>query len=268
MGISGFTRPQLRRENLIFDILNRRGNIGSLSALASAFRGDQPAPNLSRSALVIDANAFLRLGTQVDVVDYLNLRHQPPVILPGQAVQEFWNNFNAAHQAIATGIRGKFIQLKAEIEKVDDEFEDFAARFDALINEFNDSFGYAYDGDTLRRTISLLEALEGKASVSYARREPFIAMAANRNATKTPPGFRDPGDGDFFIWLDALEGLLAAKDAGEVFDHVIFVTNEKKVDWNREGVPHPVLTAEVDALLGVPLTLWDVKTLALQIDAD
>lgn len=268
MESSGPADLQLVREGRIFEALNRQGTIGSLEALASAFRGDAPGARVASSALVIDASAFLRLSTYVDVVDYLNLRHAPPVVLPGQAIQEFWNNFNSAHQAITTGIRSKFDQLKAEIAKVDGEFEDFSTRFGELITEFNDSFGYAYDGETVRRTISLFEALEGKASVSYARREPFIGLAAIRNATKTPPGFKDNGDGDFFIWIDALEGLLAAKDAGEEFEHVVLITNDKKVDWSRDGIPHPVLTAEVDALLGVPLSMWDVKKLAAQIDAE
>ena len=260
-------QAKLDRETAILSTLDRQSSLQSLAALGSAFRGGEPEVELSKSALVIDANAFLRLGRYVDVVDYLNIRHEPPVILPGQAIQEFWNNYNNAHQAIATGIKSKFEQLKHEILKVDEDFDDFADRFDSLIAEFSESFGYAYDGETVRRTISLFEALEDKAVVPYARREPFANLAAHRDATKTPPGFKDGGDGDFYIWIDALEGLLASRELGRQFEYVVFVTNDTKVDWSRQGIPHPVLTAEIQALLGVPLAMWTVKRLAEHVEA-
>lgn len=259
---------KIRREKVLLDIIDRQSAISSLSALSTAFQGGVPRVELSKAALVIDASAFLRLGRYVDVVDYLNIQHMPPVILPGQAIQEFWNNYSSAHQAIATGIRSKFEVLKKEISKVDDDFDDFAERFESLISEFSESFGYAYDGETIRLTLSLFEALEDKAAVPYVRRKTFAAFSVHRNATKTPPGFKDSGDGDFFIWLDALEGLLAAKESGEKFESVVFVTNDTKLDWSRSGIPHPVLSAEMNSLLGIPLVMWNVKRLAEQIDTD
>ena len=248
-------------------VLNRERPIEALAALARAYRPEPEELNLSRSAIALDSSVFLRLGTQDGVIDYLSANHPAPIVLPGQAIQEFWNNQLSAAESIASGISKKFDALKAEIEKVDATFGDFSTKFKGLLEEFRESFGYAYDGGTVRRTTSLFEVLESKAVISYVSRERFAAMAEHRHKTKTPPGFKDPGDGDFFIWLDLLKALLLSKMQGVHFDRVLLVTNDKKVDWSREGIPHPILSAELHALVGVPLETWTLERLVREVAA-
>ena len=214
---------------------------------------------------MLDSSAFLRLGPFVDVIDYLKTRHNAPVILPGQAIQEFWNNNLSVADSIATGINKKFEELKKEIIKVDENFQDFGARFSVLLDEFRSSFGYAYDTNTVRRTMSLFEVLKEKALISYVRREPFTAIAAHRKSTKTPPGFKDDGDGDFFVWLDMLDALLQARSQGSAFEQVVLVSNDRKPDWSREGIAHPILSAEMAALVSAPFETWDVAKLAQKV---
>jgi hypothetical protein len=255
------------REGQILAVLNREKELGALDALISAYKPELRKIELSQAAIVLDSSAFLRLGNQEDVIDYLRARHVAPIILPGQSIQEFWNNNLNVADSIATGIGRKFDALKTEVEKVDSSFRDFADRFSALITEFRSSFGYAYDGATVRRTISLLEVLKEKALTCYVTRERFAELAAHRKKTKTPPGFKDDGDGDFFVWLDALDALLVARARKMPFDHVVLVTNDKKLDWSREGIAHPMLSAEVRALVGVPFETWDVAKLVQQVTA-
>jgi hypothetical protein len=88
-----------------------------------------------------------------------------------------------------------------------------------------------------------------------------------RKKTKTPPGFRDDDDGDFFIWVDFLTGLLNARAAGESYGRVALVSLERKVDWSRAGMAHPILVAEVRALLNVPFEIWTIDRLAAEIAA-
>ena len=57
----------------------------------------------------------------------------------------------------------------------------------------------------------------------------------------------------FFIWLDMLDALLLAKARNIAFEQVVFVSNDKKMDWSREGVAHPILSAEMAALVGVAI---------------
>lgn len=253
------------REKEILSLLNRQSHFASLSALIFAYKPEPSVVPLAQTAIVLDSSAFLRLGSQPDVIDYLNARHAAPIILPGQSIQEFWNNNLNVADTIATGIGKKFEALKSEVEKVDSNFQEFAERFTALVTEFRTSYGYAYDGVTVRRTIALLELLKDKALTSYASRERFSQIALHRKRTKTPPGFRDDGDGDFFIWLDMLDALLIAKHNKAEFDQVVLVTNDKKNDWSREGIAHPILSAEVSALTGVPFETWDVAKLVQKV---
>lgn len=270
MGRSG-TRSEsvdrAKREVKILEVLSREAQIEALDALIYAYKPEPRPVDLSVTAIVLDSSAFLRLGPQPDVIDYLNSKHRAPVILPGQAIQEFWNNNLNVADSIATGISKKFDELKKEIQKVDENFHDFATRFVALTDEFRDSFGYAYDGSTVRRTMSLFETLKEKAFISYVRRDRFADMAAQRKRTKTPPGFKDDSDGDFFIWVDMLDSLLSARSAGVAFQHVVLVSNDRKLDWSREGVAHPILSAEMNALLGVPFETWDVNKLVRRVAA-
>lgn len=264
------TRDDALNERLeveIMAVLSRERPIEALAALTHAYRPEPKEVSLGRSAIALDSSVFLRLGTQEGVIDYLGASHPAPIVLPGQSIQEFWNNNLNAAESIASGISKKFDALKAEIEKVDSTFGDFSAKFKTLLDEFRDSFGYAYDGGTVRRTTSLLEVLKSKAVVSYVSRARFAAMAESRNKTKTPPGFKDTGDGDFFIWLDLLKALLLTKDRGSKFDRVVLVTNDKKIDWSREGIPHPILSAELQALVGVPLETWNLDRLVREVAA-
>lgn len=248
-------------------VLNRERPIEALEALARAYKPEPAETNLGRAAIALDSSVFLRLGSHEGVVDYLGANHRAPLILPGQSIQEFWNTNLSVAESIASGITKKFEALEVEIDKVDPTFGDYSAQFKELLEDFRDSFGYAYDGGTVRRTISLFEVLKSKAVVSYVSRARFAAMAECRSKTKTPPGFKDPGDGDFFIWLDLLKALLQIKEGGLSFDRVIIVTNDRKVDWSRAGIPHPILSAELHALVGVPLEAWTLDKLVREVAA-
>jgi hypothetical protein len=103
--------------------------------------------------------------------------------------------------------------------------------------------------------LSLLEVLAKRASVTYAHRALFQNICVLRKKTKTPPGFKDDGDGDFYIWVDLLTGLLEARVKGEKYERVVLVSLDKKVDWSRAGIAHPILVAEIRALLDVPFKI-------------
>lgn len=266
-GTRNETNNRAEREAKIDAVLCREADFPALDALIYAYKPEARQIYLATSAIVLDSSAFLRLGPQTDVIDYLNSKHRGPIVLPGQAIQEFWNNNLNVADSIATGINKKFEELKKEIAKVDDNFHDFAERFSALTDEFRVSFGYAYDGSTVRRTMSLFDVLKEKAIVSYVRRNRFLGLAEQRKRSRTPPGFKDDMDGDFFIWLDMIDSLLIARSRGIHFEHVLFVSNERKIDWSREGVAHPILSAEINALLGVPFEIWDVSKLAQKVAA-
>ena len=95
-------------------------------------------------------------------------------------------------------------------------------------------------------------------------------MSSQRKTTRTPPGFKDEGDGDFFVWADFLLGLLSAANVPDaaIVQHVIFVTEDKKADWSLDGTAHPILTAEVKALTNASFEIWSLDKLATTISTE
>jgi len=59
-------------------VLSRQVPVDSLSALIGSLRANDAEIPLSETALALDANVFLRLGSHrrgADIVDYLTVRH-------------------------------------------------------------------------------------------------------------------------------------------------------------------------------------------------
>jgi hypothetical protein len=225
--------------------------------------------SLAETAIGFDSTVFLRLGAHAkseDIIDYLSSKHSAPLILPGQAIQEFWNNQLQAVDTIATNVKKKFDAFKSELKKADPYFSQYAEKIEGLLEEFRTQHGHVYDEATVRKTVAVLELLQARASVPYASRTALKDVAAYRKRTRTPPGFKDDGDGDFFIWADFLTGLQLAQVSGAKFVRAILVTRDQKLDWSRAGIAHPILVAEMRALLGISFEIWTDEKLNSEIE--
>jgi len=77
-------------------LLDRKTSVESLATLVKAMDPpEKAAVVLSEVAIGLDSSVFLKLGDprySADISDYLESEHKGPLILPGQAIQEFWNN--------------------------------------------------------------------------------------------------------------------------------------------------------------------------------
>lgn len=254
----------------LLDLLDRRTVIDAIGALRHALRREASTVPLAETAIGFDANVLLRLGTERkndSIIDYLRSLHHAPLILPGQVVQEFWNNQHNAIKSMATNGKEHFQRLKSELEKFDNDFGGFATKFDELITSFTAEYGYMFDPSTVGRTDTFLDVLNARAIVPFVERSLYAEIAKVRHTTKTPPGFEDSGDGDFYVWADLLRGLQLARDAGTEFKNVALITQDKKKDWSRDGNPHPVLAAEVTALTGKSFETWTLDQLRLRVNA-
>jgi PIN like domain len=253
-------------------VLDRSESLGSIRALRDALErrvvsSSEPI-DISRTAFGLDTNIVLRMAKAesktTDLRDYLETSHAGPLVLPGQVVQEFWNNTVAVIDTVSRSVKKKYDELAKELPKT--EFaEDLHQRFGELLTEFESRYGYLYDAKTVDRFTEFWEMLEAKALVSYVPRGRFERLVQIRNSTKTPPGFKDAGDGDFFVWADFLLGLLQARRAGADFDSVVLITEDTKPDWSSGSVAHPILVAEVEALLGVPFETWTLDKFKLAL---
>jgi hypothetical protein len=246
-------------------VLDRRTINEPLTTLSEAVhdRPKRPA-SLGKVAFGFDSSVFMRLATHrrsADILDYL-LRHDAPLILPGQTIQEFWNNQLSAMETVGTSLKKRFDALAAEAKKVDEQFGEFEKQMTDMLAVFQTQYGYIYDGDTKNSVAKMLSILQDRAFCAFVPRTRFNNLAQIRKRTRTPPGFKDSGDGDFFVWADFLFSMLTCgfDSTSGHFDHIVLLTNDRKADWSTNGTPHPVLTAEVDALFGVPFDLWDLET--------
>lgn len=252
--------PQRR----LIEVLDRQVPLDSLAALSAALKPPSMSYSLLETAICLDTNVFLRLRDD-DIIDYLRQERTAPLILPGQAIQEFWNNQLQAVQTISASVKYKFDELKKEISKISPDFGDYAQQFELLISNLSNEYGYIYDNSTLSSFSSLLDMLLERAIVAYAPRAAFCNIALQRKMTKTPPGFKDSGDGDFFVWVDMLTALQRSLVDGCIFNRVVLVSHDQKPDWSRGGTAHPILVAEVNALFKVPFEIWTVAKLRDEI---
>lgn len=252
----------------VCQLLDRNVGIGALASLSKAMKFELVERPLSEIVIAFDANVFLRLSSNSrceDIVDYLRTTFEGRLILPGQVIQEFWNNQFLAIATLSASVQKKFKELSDLIVSIDDRYEQYAERFETILQEFNADFGYVFDENTTRKTRLFVDLLQEKATVPYIPRTILGDTASARKRSKTPPGFKDDLDGDFYVWADLLLGLAELKQAGVDFKRVVLVTLDKKIDWSREGVPHPILSAEVAGICGAEFETITIEALAKRL---
>ena len=255
---------RLRVERRLHDLLCREVEIDALGHLVMAMQHANAADFNARTAIGFDANVFLTLASHQkgpEVIDYLAVKHSGPLILPGQVIQEFWNNQLNAVDTLYASLKKKLDPLKAEVARIDKAGIGYLSDIEDLLNKFGQDYQALYGAETRRAVTEWLAVLRGKAQVPFASRRRFANVAAERNSTKTPPGFKDGGDGDFYVWADFLLGLELARAGGDRFSKCVLVTGDRKIDWVRDGVAHPILAAEVSAFVDVPFEVWTTRQL-------
>ena len=162
-------------------MLSRQTPNKSLVALVSALKPEVSNIPLAETAIGFHSSVFLRLGAHAkseDIIDYLSSRHSAPLILPGQAIQEFWNNQLQVVDTIAANVKSSTIPVY--LRKADPYFAHTRRKCNDLLEEFRTQHGHVYDEVTVRRTVAVLELLQQRALVAYAPRPPLRHTANKR----------------------------------------------------------------------------------------
>lgn len=252
----------------ILAALDRQRSISALESLSAAVKAKVVDAEMTTAAIVLDANVFLRIPNHkrsVDIVDYLVGVHTPPLVIPGQVIQEFWNNQLSAINTVYKSIHKKYSDLFNEVVKAKDSGISGLDDIESALSNFKAKHEHVFEPDLSKKVSGFIDKLVARASVPFAPREPFYDMAEYRKKAKTPPGFRDGGDGDFWVWIDALFGLLEQQAKGEKFSKVILVSNDEKIDWCRGDQAHPILVAEMKAILKVEFQIWTLDKFASKL---
>lgn len=253
----------------IFEVLDRKEHIPAVDSLLQILGGESEECNIRRYAIGIDANVALKLpniSAAEDVIDYLKVQHTGPLVLPGQVIQEFWNNQLSAINTIPKDIGNKFKEVRKAANRIREEeihggenVAKLSDQMEAALQDFEELAGVVYQSDAKRRMAAFFDLIKYRGVVPFCPRSRFSSLAEQRKRTKTPPGFMDSGDGDFFVWVDFLYGIFLARSSSVPFERIVFVSDDSKKDWSLRGHPHPILAAEIKALFGVEFEIWNLK---------
>lgn len=230
--------------------------------------------NLQTCAVCLDSNLLIKVlanSKRDQFIDYFRIRHSGPLIVSAQTLQEFWKNYHNSLETVSRDIEGKLAALTQALNALEGLFDEYRTSIVAVINDFKQENEHVFSKDMEKHVLNFLTVLHEKGIEAQAPRSELFAAAAQRRASKTPPGFKDKeySEGDFFVWLDFLYGLLIASDDSRYSGSItraVFVTEDRKIDWVKGKEAHPVLAAEVGALVGIPLEIWTLKELFAALD--
>lgn len=236
-----------------------------VQSLLDAVQGGTPKSDLdSTAAICFDSNVFLNLAkgrNAVNVIDYLDRKHTGPIILPSQVITEFWNNHLTSVEDYVGKLQRQFGELNDLIKKIEPQYSELREGAEKLTKDFQEEYGFVFNKSTRASLVALFDMLKNRATLSKLPRTDFAKIMEIRKQTKTPPGFEDHRDGDFYVWAEFLQGLLLAREEGKIFAEAIIVTDDVKKDWSTNGTAHPVLVAELFGLIGLPFRVLTFKEL-------
>ena len=254
---------ELRQQHIdkIYQVLSRQTPFSSLALVLDAL--EETVPNQpsdpNKIAFGLDANVILHMQLHSLIPDYLGGIHSGLVILPSQAVQEFWNN-RQTMQGAAHEVRTRFDTLKLAVAKLDIEHQQFLDGFEALLAEFEAGSGWTWAESFRTKVTAAFKQVSARAIEPQFPKDVMAQISHERDASKTPPGFKDKDkNGDLYVWAEFLLGLLQGRAAGHDFELAVLLTRDKKADWGKGGHAHPFLCAELQEVVGVAFETWDMK---------
>lgn len=252
--------------DLVYACLDRQyGDTGWMTPLG--LHVDDALPT-KIAAIGLDTNILKYLRRQPlkadELLNYAET-NEVPLIIPGQCVQEFWNN----HSVFVRDLEGIFSPLqtlknkvaKASLPQMQQRIlEEVGEKLDLFKFEMEDS----KRPELLSESFELWRSLQSKVSMPYVPRSTFRSLGEVRYSTKVAPGFAEdkPANqalGDFYAWADFLLGLQQADLVNENESRILFVTDDSKPDWKTSGKPHPMLLGEVHQLTGATLDILGSK---------
>lgn len=250
-------------------VISRSRSVPLMRSVQSAIGDDEERDfsALKTAAVCLDTNLLFKAlasNKRDDIIDYFRARHAGPLIVSAQTIQEFWNNYHNVLDTITKGVENKLVDLERSLNSLDGAFADYKVRISAILEDFKHDNEHLFARDLKRHVLAFMALLDEKGIEAEAPRHMFYDEAVRRKAAKTPPGFKDSGDGDFWVWLDFLYGLLLvnSRENGSIeFTKAILITADRKSDWVKGNVAHPVLVAEAKEIAQVPFEIWSLSDL-------
>lgn len=187
----------------------------------------------------------------LDIVDYLEALHKGPMVISPQSLVEFWNNYYGNTFEEVEKVKKAFSNLENAVKKIDSSYDELSVGINELIGKFKDNYGYVIDDNMRSKISSLLNKIHGSFISESLPRQLLDPIATMRKMHNFPPGFKDSGNGDFYIWADILycvkllEVLNDNSPDNSINAPILFITNDVKIDWSSDGIIHPALSSEL-----------------------
>lgn len=217
------------------------------------------------AAIGLDTNALKQLRRLPYLTTQLAAateRAHIPLLLPGQSIEEFWNNhrvFTRDLSAIDKDLQSLSAKLSTLMKST--TVDDLIAQLSKIaegVGEFQKYSEESRNPELVSISQTMMAELTEVAYVSYVPRVRFSVLGQTRYWSKIAPGFEDRTKypqhlGDFYVWADFLYGLRVLKRNGVLpaTGRVLFVTDDSKADWKTGNFAHPSLSNEIAALTGL-----------------
>jgi len=266
------------------------GQIHDAKALRSVFKcldrglvgGEKVASNYTPgvAAVGLDTNALKQLRRESYLTTALIANAaaaKVPIIIPGQSIEEFWNNHRVFTRDLE-GIERDVSSLSTKVATLlrsttADEMRIQLTTIKEAVAQFQRESEDARNPQLLETSRTMMDELLRSAIVAFVPRSRFVKLGEMRFSSKVAPGFEDSSKhpqhlGDFFVWSDFLYAArsLYGQERLPDGDSLVFVTDDAKPDWVTGGSAHPTLAAEAAALTGRRLEIRQTSSLPQLIE--
>lgn len=259
-------------ENNLRDAL-ARGQSGSRKHLEVV--GQKHDQDTRLALVALDTNVLKRLRHHPLQAESLVTRLKANgtlLIVPSQALTEFWNNHNVFAKEEWSQVRTAFESFRKKAVAADptNSFSVELSELDSILENIYSGLNARADPQFMQKSQNLVKTILQDAEVPEVSRVAFIEIAEARLRSKTPPGFADGTKvhplGDFFVWADFLLGVMTvSSQLGEGV--CLFATQESKPDWKTGGSGHPFLLAEATRITGRSVIITDLEGLESRLAA-
>ncbi|GAC49567.1 hypothetical protein GOACH_15_00590 [Gordonia aichiensis NBRC 108223] len=255
----------------IREVQRRPDALGDLAATVEEIQ----TVELAKLRIIVgfDTNSLKRYREERLELDEVvtQIGDQVKVIIPGQSYVEYYNNHEAFSKtqleqltsrlsAFSKDLDGPLLELNRRGIIAAEDLHSLAAS----VSDFKERYNPGSTRDNINRTLEVLASLiDAGVEVPFCDRQLFSDVANIRLATKTPPGWADVKSkgsqalGDFYCWTEFLLGLLQSQEVASTDDAkrlAIFVSGDRKSDWNMSDFAHPYLAAECLSATGFRLS--------------
>ncbi|MGJ3232983.1 MAG: PIN-like domain-containing protein [Oceanicaulis sp.] len=158
--ISRSERSALRAAEAVKAVMERRVEVPVLGAFLESLDEQSQVSPVEEALICFDTNVLLDWAGSgsTNVTDYLSSVHKYPIVIPGQVLQEFWNNQFSAIQSTPREVKKKFDDFAQAIENIDGSLEWGREGVERALSHLSERYPYLLSGRAAKNVEALFRA--------------------------------------------------------------------------------------------------------------